>query len=207
MGNRSGSPAERLPHRLIGAPGDAGAVREEQRRGGRDAGPEPVLEVSAPAPPTASERASASKRSRSSPRLWARSHRCGSSRRPWSANSASCIGQNAPCCAGGLGRAGRRPGARMAWSAPGSGGSTPARVVQPQVERRAVRALEVRVDDHQRGALRPAQAVVGVRGRGWRRAQVGQARRRRSPSKIRLAPGRSPGEAPRSSTARCRRAR
>ena len=47
----------------------------------------------------ASARRSASKRSTSRPSARARCHRCGSSRRPWSAYSASANGQNAPCAA------------------------------------------------------------------------------------------------------------
>ena len=67
------------------------------------------------------------------------------------------------------------------------------RVAQPQLERRAVRALEVGVDDDQRRAVR-------ARGRGRRGRAAGSGADRRSlgqrassPSKMRLAPGRSPG--------------
>src|ERR671910_3588351 len=48
---------------------------------------------------TSSDRRSASKRWRSRPRRLARSHRCGSSRCPWSSSSESCISQNLPCLA------------------------------------------------------------------------------------------------------------
>ena len=101
---------------------------------------------------TASLRRSASKRSRSSPSRWARAHRCGSSRRAWSANRESCISQKRPWAGRSLGGARGRPGAGMAGAdrevAKDDAQRQPR---QPQLERRAVRALEVRVDDHRSG--------------------------------------------------------
>ena len=138
---------------------------------------------------TASERRSASKRATSRPSRSARSHRCGSSSRPWSANSASCIGQNAPWQRRGLGRAGRGVPARGCEDLTGKcRKQTCDRVLaQLQLERRAVRALVVAVDDHQPSL--PAH-VIGGADRGQRGgAEVAQDRA----SKIRLAPGRTPG--------------
>ena len=126
---------------------------------------------------TSSERRSASKRSTSSPSRSARAHRCGSSSRPWSANSASCIGQNAPCraaasaaqaaaCARGCERAHREvPEAQLH-----------AQLAQPRVERRAERALVVAVDDHQPSV--PAYVVVGADRREQERTVRLRARRR-----------------------------
>ena len=71
---------------------------------------------------------------------------------------------------------------------------------QAQHELCAPRALEVGVDDDERRAGRPAHVVAGRDGRRRRGAQVahggGQpaAAGDASASKMRLAPGRSPGE-------------
>ena len=61
----------------------------------------------------------------------------------------------------GLGRAGRRPGARMARANREVAEHPAQRVLrEPQAERRAVRALEVRVLDHQRAVVGPADVVL-----------------------------------------------
>ena len=133
---------------------------------------------------------------RPGPSRSARAHRCGSSRRPWSANSASCISQNSPCAAaasaahaagharGWLVRTGK-------WRKTTRNGS----VAQLLLQRRAERALEVGVDDHQALRRRPAHVVLRT-GRGQRcRAEAAQrAGAASSASKIRLAPGSSPGD-------------
>ena len=83
----------------------------------------------------------------------------------------------------------RRRSARGCEDAPGSAGSRPRTSAQARLERRAERALVVAVDDHQ-PAARPrtwSQAPTGGQRGG---AEVAQG----SASKIRLAPGRSPGE-------------
>ena len=99
----------------------------------------------------------------------------------------------APLQAGRLGGAGGGPGARVA----GADREVPERdpqrqLAQPQLERGAVRALEVGVDDHEARRLRPPHVIGGADGRERCRAEVAQAAC--SASKIRLAPGRSPGE-------------
>ena len=99
---------------------------------------------------TVSERRSASKRATSSPSVSARAHRCGSSSRPWSANSASCIAQNAPCS----------PAASAAHAAGQARGceertgkwrkhTRTSNCASAHVQHRAERALVVAVDDHQ----------------------------------------------------------
>ena len=120
------------------------------------------------------------------PERSARAHRCGSSSRPWSANSASCIAQNAPAGRPPRPRR-RRPGARVA----GADREVPERdpqrqLAQPQLERRAERALVVAVDDHQARRLRPPHVIGGADGRERCGAEVAQAAcraRRRSGSR------------------------
>ena len=68
----------------------------EHRRRGDDAGPDPRAKSPLTRSRTGVPRRSASKRSRSRPSSRARCHRCGSSRRAWSANSGSCISQKRP---------------------------------------------------------------------------------------------------------------
>ena len=99
----------------------------------------------------------------------------------------------APLQAGRLGGAGGGPGTRVA----GADREVPERdpqrqLAQPQLERGAVRALEVGVDDHEARRLRPSHVIGGADGRERCRAEAAQAAW--SASKIRLAPGRSPGE-------------
>src|SRR4051794_17159015 len=65
---------------------------------------------------------------------------------------------------------------------------------QAVLERRAERALEVRVDDDERRVLRAADVVLGREGRQRCRAEAAQTAAASRASKIRLAPGRSPGE-------------
>ncbi len=159
---------------------------------------------------TTSPRRSASNRSRSSPNASARAHRCGSSSRPWSARTAVVHLPEAPLRCSGLSRAGGLPTRAGAMSAPESGGTPggadrrqPAE--QAHMHHGAVRALEVRVLDQERRAVRAAHVVV-LGQPGYRRGtEVAHrpapdrcARRLRPlacrPSKIRFAPGRSPGE-------------
>ena len=145
---------------------------------------------------TASERRSASKRATSSPSRSARSHRCGSSSRPWSANRLSCISQKRALQGRRLGGAGRGPGARVA-GADGevAEGHAQRQLAQAQLERGAERALEVGVDDRP-GAPPPGRARdrpgptggTGAEPRSLRRP--GPRARRRSGWR----PGRSPGE-------------
>ena len=82
-----------------GTSGMALAV-DEQRRRRRGAGAQRVADV---APDAVGRRVGRGGRPRSgrgrARARGTRSHRCGSSRRPWSAYSASCNGQNAPCSA------------------------------------------------------------------------------------------------------------
>ena len=110
------------PGRLVGAAGDALTAGQEQRRRRRDAGADAAAEVGPDRPSASGARRSASKRSTSRPRRSARAHRCGSSSRPWSANSASCMSQNASwrAAASAASAAGQ---ARGCESGRGSGGS------------------------------------------------------------------------------------
>ena len=178
-------------------PGMAPPSREDGR-GGRDARADAATELRSHAIGDGCERRSASKRSRSSPRRSARAHRCGSSSRPWSSNSASCIGQKAPWARPPR-RRGRRPAPAGGWPARGSAGTRPQRQrPQPHLELRAERALVVAVDDRQPRALRSPHVVVGAERRQRGGAEVGQtsgrsAGGRQSASKIRLAPGSSLG--------------
>ena len=142
---------------------------------------------------TASERRSASKRATSSPSRSARAHRCGSSSRPWSANSASCIGQNAPWRAAAS-------AAQAAASARGwlerdrevAEGDAHRALAQARLERRAERALVVAVDDRPARAA-PAPATWSSGPSGGSGAEP-SAQEPSSASKMRFAPGRSPGE-------------
>ena len=95
-------------------------------------------------------------------------HRCGSSRRPWSAKSASCIGQNAPCRAAASAAARERRARAGAWPSARSGGRRrgPARSRSRSCGERAERAGEVAVDDDQRRVRR-------ARGRGRRAPSAG----------------------------------
>src|SRR3954447_13260337 len=96
---------------------------------------------------------------------------------------------------GGLGRGGRRPRARMARAhrevAEGDAQREPA---QARLERGAERAFEVRVDDDERRVLGPPDVVCGPEGRQRCRAEAAQTVAASSASKIRFAPGSSPGE-------------
>ena len=115
--------------------------------------------------PTGSERRSSSKRSTSRPSRSARAHRCGSSNRPGSANSASCIGQNAPC----------RPAASAAQAAAWARGwlvrtgkwRKQTRSARPRSRPRAPRRTGIRSRRRRStaGARRPADVVLGP-GRG-----------------------------------------
>ena len=153
---------------------------------------------------TRSLRRSCSKRSRSKPSCVARCHRCGSSSRLWWARSRSSISQEAIPESSRLRRARRFPSARVR----GADREMPHHEQQlagvdqwseAQVQAGAVRTLQVRVLDQQWCLREPADMVV-VLNRGQRgRAEYGpvthRARRQASSaSKIRFAPGRSPGE-------------
>ena len=87
----------------------------------------------------------------------------------------------------------RRPARAGGWSARGSAGTRPQlQAAQARLDGGAERALVVAVDDHQPRALRSADVrgpVPAVRSRA-----TGQTAAASSASKIRLAPGRSPGE-------------
>ena len=95
------------------------------------------------------------------PERSARAHRCGSSSRPWSANSASCIGQNAPCSAAASAAQAAGAGARVRGPHREVPEADAHRVLaQLQLERRAVRALVVAVDDDQPSV--PAHMIGGA---------------------------------------------
>ena len=168
---RPGSPAARRGRRRAARRGarrrGTGSASSARRRGRRRGSRRATRAA------TAGSRRSASKRARSSPSRSARAHRCGSSSRPWSANSASCIGQNASW----------RPAASAAQAAANARGCAAAdREVaerdahgqrgEAQLERRAERALVVAVDDDQRRARRPADVVGRADGRDRRGRQV-----------------------------------
>ena len=103
---------------------------------------------------TASLRRSDSKRSRSSPSARARSHRCGSSSRPWSANSESCISQKRPWRRPPRPR--RRPATRAdGWSGREDGG-TPAAAGVPAIRASARRRTGTRSRRTRSPARRPA---------------------------------------------------
>ena len=118
----------------------------------------------------ASARRSSSKRARSRPRSRARCQRCGSSRRPWSAYSASANGQNASCAAAASAASGDGDGARVLGlqREVAEGDGAPARR-EALVGEGAARAGEVGVEDDQRRVGGAADVVV-VAQRGRRRA-------------------------------------
>ena len=141
--------------------------------------------------------------STSSPSRSARAHRCGSSSRPWSANSASCIAQNAPCSAGRLGRAGGGPRARVLGAHREVAEDDPQRpLAQPRVAAR--RSTGTRSRRRRRpAARRPAPRTWSAGPSGGSGARAEPLRPPASASKIRFAPGQVAGRsAPRSSTRR-----
>ena len=159
-----GSPARSSDSSASGRPGVALAVDEQRRRGG-DAGAH-ARRGSRPrcARSTGSERRSASKRSTSSPSRSARAHRCGSSSRPWSANSASCISQKRALQRRPPRRRRRRRQARGWLERTGKCRKRDAQrqLAQPQLERGAERALEVARRRPRGAPLRAPDVVVGA---------------------------------------------
>ena len=96
-----------------------------------------------------------------------------------------------------LGGAGRGPRARMARAHREMTEHRRSRSSPSADARGAVRALEVRVLDHQRGVVRPAGGPrATARGRARSRARSDPRRRQSRPSKIRFAPGRSRATSP-----------
>ena len=146
--------------------------------------------------------------STSSPSRSARAHRCGSSSRPWSAKSASCIGQNAPAAP----RPRRRtPPARRAgaWTSPGSGGTRAA--TEPGSRRCVLERAEVALEVARRrspAAPPPAPRTwsSGATRRDRCGAEVGQRGVEPVEDQVRAGQVARDGR-PASSTARRRRAR
>ena len=171
---------------------------------------------------TASLRRSASKRSRSSPSVRGALPQVGILQPGLIGEQRVVHLPEAALARGCLGRAGRRPGPRMTGADREVAEHQPDRQVgQALVQGSAVGTLEVGVLDQQH-AGRPGRGRGRRPGRRDRRRAARSAhgrpgRRRAGPdgppaqppraSKIRLAPGRSPGEGPDSSSARRRRAR
>ena len=153
---------------------------------------------------TASPRRSWSKRSRSSPSRRARSHRCGSSSRAGSANSASCISQKRPCrpaasaahaagqARGWLERTGKWRKRPRSAELPAGGRPAPRRTGTRSRRRRS--ACERRRRPRTWSSSPTAPGSAPSRGRSSPPAPARASRSAASASKIRLAPGRSPGD-------------